>query len=114
MIDSNKGKIPLSYVADIVSTTGPNTINRENVSRRLVISANIDGSDLRGAVNKIQQLVDENVKLPENYFVTYGGQFESEAAASRTLALTSIIALLIVFMLLYQEFKCVSSRSSFS
>lgn len=107
MIDSNKGKIPLSYVADIVSTTGPNTINRENVSRRLVISANIDGSDLRGAVNKIQQLVDENVKLPENYFVTYGGQFESEAAASRTLALTSIIALLIVFMLLYQEFKCV-------
>ena len=107
MIDSNKGKIPLSYVADIVSTTGPNTINRENVSRRLVISANIDGNDLRGAVNEIQRLVNENVTLPENYFVTYGGQFESEAAASRTLALTSIISLLIVFMLLYQEFKCV-------
>ena len=107
MIDSNKGKIPLSYVADIVSTTGPNTINRENVSRRLVISANIDGNDLRGAVNEIQRLVNENVTLPENYFVTYGGQFESEAAASRTLALTSIVSLLIVFMLLYQEFKCI-------
>lgn len=107
MIDSNRGKIPLSYIADVVSTTGPNTINRENVSRRIVISANIEGNDLRGAVNQIQKLVDENVKLPENYYVTYGGQFESEAAASRTLAMTSIISLLIVFMLLYQEFKCV-------
>ena len=107
MIDSNRGKIPLSYIADVVSTTGPNTINRENVSRRIVISANIEGNDLRGAVNQIQKLVDENVKLPENYYVTYGGQFESEAAASRTLAITSIISLLIVFMLLYQEFKCV-------
>ena len=107
MIDSNRGKIPLSYIADVVSTTGPNTINRENVSRRIVISANIEGNDLRGAVNQIQKLVDENVKLQENYYVTYGGQFESEAAASRTLAMTSIISLLIVFMLLYQEFKCV-------
>ena len=107
MIDSNRGKIPLGYIADVVSTTGPNTINRENVSRRIVISANIEGNDLRGAVNQIQKLVDENVKLPENYYVTYGGQFESEAAAARTLAMTSIISLLIVFMLLYQEFKCV-------
>lgn len=105
MIDSNQGKIPLSYVADIVSTTGPNTINRENVSRRLVISANVADSDLRGAVNEIQKRIEAKVKLPENYYIVYGGQFESEAEASRTLAITSIGALLIIFMLLYQEFK---------
>ncbi len=107
MIDSNAGKIPLSYVADIVSTTGPNTINRENVSRRIVISANVDGRDMRGAVNEISRRIEESVKMPENYYVTYGGQFESEAQASRTLGLTSIIALIIIFMLLYQEFKSV-------
>lgn len=105
MIDSNQGKIPLSYVADIVSTSGPNTINRENVNRRLIISANVADRDLRGAVNDIQQQIEEKIKLPENYYIVYGGQFESEAEASRTLALTSIGALLIIFMLLYQEFK---------
>ena len=108
MIDSNVGKIPLSYVADVVTTTGPNTINRENVSRRLVISANTDGGDLRGAVDAIREKIDENVALPDRYYVTYGGQFESEAAASRTLALTSIGALVIIFMLLYSEFKNVT------
>ncbi len=77
MIDSNQGKIPLSYVADIVSTTGPNTINRENVSRRIVIAANVDGRDLRGAVNDIIKTVDKEVNLPENYYINYGGQFES-------------------------------------
>ena len=105
MIDSNQGKIPLSYVADIVSTTGPNTINRENVSRRLVISANVADRDLRGAVNEIKEHIEKDVQLPENYYIIYGGQFENEAEASRTLALTSIGALLIIFMLLYQEFK---------
>ena len=105
MIDSNVGKIPLSYVADIVSATGPNTINRENVSRRIIISANVQDRDLRGAVNDIQEKIDEEIALPENYYITYGGQFESEAEASRTLALTSIGALVIIFMLLYQEFK---------
>ena len=105
MIDSNVGKIPLSYVADIVSATGPNTINRENVSRRIIISANVQDRDLRGAVNDIQEKIDEEIVLPENYYITYGGQFESEAEASRTLALTSIGALVIIFMLLYQEFK---------
>ena len=105
MIDSNQGKIPLSYVADIVSTTGPNTINRENVSRRIVIAANVDGRDLRGAVNDIIKTVDKEVNLPENYYINYGGQFESEAEASRTLALTSIGALIIILMLLYSEFR---------
>lgn len=105
MIDSNEGKIPLSYVADIRSASGPNTINRENVSRRLVVSANVDGRDLRGAVNELSKKVAEEVEMPEGYFVTYGGQFESEAAASRTLGLTSILALLIIFMLLFGEFR---------
>lgn len=105
MIDSKEGKIPLSYVADIRSASGPNTINRENVSRRLVVSANVDGRDLRGAVNELSEKVASEVEMPEGYFVTYGGQFESEAAASRTLGLTSILALLIIFMLLYGEFR---------
>ncbi|MGN0212915.1 MAG: efflux RND transporter permease subunit [Muribaculaceae bacterium] len=104
-IDSNVGKIPLSQVADVVSSDGPNTINRENVSRRIIVSANVADRDLRGAVNEIQAAVTENVKLPENYYIVYGGQFESEAKASRTLAIASCVALLLVFMLLYQEFK---------
>ncbi len=105
MIDSNVGKIPLSNVADIVSTSGPNTINRENVSRRIVISANVADRDLRSVVNDIQERISEHIELPENYYVTYGGQFESEAEASRTLALTSIGALIVIFILLYQEFR---------
>jgi Cu/Ag efflux pump CusA len=105
LIDSNEGKIPLSNVATITSTTGPNVVNRENVKRRIVISANVDGGDLRGAVNSISDLIDESIKLPEGYYVEYGGQFESEASASRTLAWTSLGALFVVFMLLYQEFK---------
>lgn len=105
MIDSNIGKIPLSNVADIVSTSGPNTINRENVSRRIVISANVDNRDHRSVVTDIQDCISENIELPENYYITYGGQFESEAEASRTLAITSIGALIVIFILLYQEFR---------
>lgn len=105
MIDSNEGKVPLSSVAEIMSTAGPNSVNRENVKRRIAISANVDGRDLRGAVNDIRAAIEENVKLPENYYVTYGGQFESEQSASRTLLLTSGCALLVVLMLLYGQFK---------
>lgn len=104
-IDSNEGKIPLSYVADIVSTTGPNTINRENVNRRIVISANVDDRDLRGAVNDIKDAISNNITLPEGYYIQLGGQFESEAEASRTLALASIGALLVVFLLLMQQYR---------
>ena len=104
-IVSPMGNIPLSYIADIVSTTGPNTINRENVSRRLVISANVDGRDLRSAVNDIKSEIEKDITLPEGYHISYGGQFESEAAASRTLALASLGALVIIIMLLYQEYK---------
>lgn len=105
MIDSNQGKIPLEYVADVRSSEGPNSINRENVSRRIVVSANVSNSDLRGAVKSIQNAINDNVELPEGYYVSYGGQFESEETASRTLAAASILALLIIVILLYQEFK---------
>ncbi len=108
LIDSAEGKIPLSYVAEVVSTTGPNTINREDVNRRIVISANVDDRDLRGAVNDIQKAISANVDLPEGYMIKIGGQFESEAAATRTLLLMSIISILIIFMLLYGEFKNVN------
>lgn len=108
IIDSNQGKIPLSSVADIVSATGPNTINRENVSRRLIISANVADRDLRGVVNDIQHEVADEVEMPEGYYVTYGGQFESEAEASRTLALASAGALFIIFLLLYSEYRNLS------
>lgn len=105
MIDAAGQKVPLSYVADIRSVTGPNTINRENVQRKIVISANVSERDLRSVVNEIQDRVEANIRLPEGYHIEYGGQFESEAAASRTLLLTSLMSLLVIFMLLYSEFK---------
>lgn len=104
-IDTREGKVPLGHVADIKSVTGPNTINRENADRRLVISANVDGRDLRGAVNDISRAIETGVELPQGYYLQYSGQFESEAAASRTLALTSLLALVIIMMLLYGEFR---------
>lgn len=107
-IDTPKGKVPLTAVAEIVSATGPNTINRENVSRRIVISANVSDRDLRGTVNDIQKAVRENVTLPEGYFITYGGQFENEAKASATLALVSVLALIVIFLLLYSQYHSVA------
>lgn len=108
MIDSNVGKIPLSFVANIKSATGPNSVFRESTRRRIIVSANVDDRDLKGAVNEIREKVDAEIALPEGYQVQYGGQFESEASASRTLALTSILAILCIFILMYQEFKSVS------
>lgn len=105
MIDANGVKVPLSYVADIRSASGPNTINRENVQRKIVISANVSERDLHGVVNDIQQAVNEKIHLPEGYHIEYGGQFESEQAASRTLLLTSFMSLIVIFLLLYNEFK---------
>lgn len=108
MIDSPKGKIPLTSVADIVSASGPNAINRENVSRRIVISANVDDRDLRGTVDDIAGKIDSEIDLPEGYYVSYGGQFESEQSASRTLALVSIGALIVIFLLLYGQYHSAS------
>jgi CzcA family heavy metal efflux pump len=109
LIDSREGKIPLYYVAKIVSTTGPNTINRENVQRKVVVSANIAGRDLKSVVNEIKKNIKENVPLPTNYHIIYGGQFESEAKASKILFYASLMSLLIIFLLLYQEFKNVTT-----
>ena len=105
MIDDAQGnKIPFSYVADIRSAMGPNTINRENVKRKIVISANASGRDMRSVVNDIRDRIDEKVKLPEGYHIEYGGQFESEASASRVLLLTSFISIVVIFLLLYFQF----------
>ncbi|MCM1356582.1 MAG: efflux RND transporter permease subunit [Staphylococcus sp.] len=107
-VDTPKGKVPLTAIAELVSTTGPNTINRENVSRRIVISANVSDRDLRGAVNDIQKEIEENITLPEGYFLSFGGQFENEAKASATLALVSVIALIVIFLLLYGQYHSVA------
>lgn len=104
-IDTKSGSVPLSSVAEIISTSGPNTVNRENVSRRIIVSANISGRDLRGAVNDIKENIAKDVTLPQGYFISYGGQFESEENASRTLLITSLGAILLIFFLLYAEFK---------
>jgi Cu/Ag efflux pump CusA len=98
-------KVPLHYVADIVSTTGPSTINRENVQRKIVVSANIAGRDLKSVVNQIKEKIHDTIQLPENYHIQYGGQFESEAKASKILFFTFLMSLFIIFLLLYQEFK---------
>ncbi|MCM1348395.1 MAG: efflux RND transporter permease subunit [Firmicutes bacterium] len=108
LIDSNQGKIPLSTVAEVISTDGPNTINRENVSRRIVVSANIDGTDLHGAVNSIKGKIAEHVKLPTGYHIEYSGQFESEESASRTLLIASLCAIVVIFLILMHEYKSLS------
>ncbi|MBW6459399.1 MAG: CusA/CzcA family heavy metal efflux RND transporter [Bacteroidales bacterium] len=106
LIDTRDGgKVPLEHVAEIVSVTGPSSISRENVQRKVVISANVTGRSLRSVVLDIQRNVGQKVMLPEGYRIEYGGQFESEASASRTLLLASILAILIIYLLLYQEFK---------
>ncbi len=105
IIDAGGRKIPLEYVADIVSSSGPNSISRENVQRKIVVSANVVGGDLIGVVDAIRSQIDKNIQLPEGYYVQYGGQFESEAAASRTLLIASIFAILVIFLLLFNEFK---------
>lgn len=112
MIDTGDGqKIPLNYVAEIRSAMGPNTISRENVKRKIVISANVADRDLRSVVNDIQAQVDAQIKLPEGYHIEYGGQFESEQAASRTLALTSFMSIVVIFLLLYHEFRSVKESA---
>lgn len=105
LIDTNEGKIPLGSVADVVSASGPNLINRENVSRKVVVSANVADRDLRSVVDDIQKCVDEKIHLPEGYHVEYGGQFESEQAASRILLFTCLLSVLVIFLLLYNQFK---------
>jgi Cu/Ag efflux pump CusA len=98
-------------VADVVSSSGPNTINRENVQRKTVVSANVSGRDQKSVVDEISQKIESNIQLPEGYRIEYGGQFEAEAEASSTLLLTSLFAILVIFFLLFQEFKNVTISS---
>lgn len=106
MIDDAAGnKVPFSYVADIRSATGPNTINRENVKRKIVVSANASGRDMRSVVDDIRRRIDSEISLPEGYHIEYGGQFESEASASRVLLLTSALSIVVIFLLLYLQFR---------
>ena len=104
MVDAGGRKVALENIADITSTAGPNTISRENAQRKVVVSCNVAGRDLIGVVSDIQKKVDENVRMPEGYHVEYGGQFESQKEASRTLTLTSLLSLLVIFMLLFSQF----------
>lgn len=99
------GKVPLSSVAEIVSSSGPNTIQRENVQRKLVVSANVSGRDVGSIVDEIRSAVAGSITLPEGYRIEYGGQFESARKASRTLALATILAVFAIFLLLYGQFK---------
>jgi Cu/Ag efflux pump CusA len=106
LLDTYSGqKIPLSYVADVVSVSGPNNINRENVRRKLVVSANTAGRDVGSVVNDIEQLIDQQIDLPEGYRIELGGQFESAQRASTTLLITSLMAILVIFVILFQEFR---------
>lgn len=111
-VDALGGKIPFGQIAQIRSAAGPNTINRENVARKIVISANVSDGDLQGAVTKIQKAIRDNIELPEGYHVEYGGQFESAQSASRTLLFTSLMAIIVIFLLLYGQFKDVRQASA--
>ena len=106
MIDGPGGeKIPLADVAEVRSTVGPNTINRENVKRKIVVSANASGRDLRSVVTDIQARIGAEVSLPEGYHIEYGGQFESEQSASSTLLVASLVSIAVIFLLLYMQFR---------
>ena len=105
-IDAMGQKVPLSYLADIRSASGPNTINREGVQRKIVVSANVSAdNDMHSAVTEISKRVTEQVELPEGYRVEYGGQFESEQEASRTLLILTLLAIAIIFLLIYNQFR---------
>ncbi len=112
LIDTPKGeKIPFSFIANINSTTGPNKINRENVKRKLVVSGNVAERDVRGIVKEIQSIIKNEIDIPEGTHIEYGGQFENEERASRTLMITSLLSLLVIFILLFQEFKSIKTTS---
>lgn len=104
MVDAGGRKVALENIAEVVSSAGPNTVNRENAQRKIVVSCNVAGRDLLGVVNDIKSVVDEEIELPEGYHVEYGGQFESQQAASRTLTVASLISLLVIFLLLFSQF----------
>lgn len=111
IVDAKGKNVPLSNIAEITSTVGPNTINREDVARKIVISANVADRDLLGVVKDIQQILNDKIELPEGYHIEYGGQFESEQAASRTLMITSIFSIFVIFLLLFNQFRSITQSA---
>ena len=111
VVDAKGTKVTLGQIADVVSSVGPNTINRENVQRKVVVSANVAGRDLRGVVTDIRRIVEEQIELPEDYHVEHGGQFENEEAASRTLLIASLFAIVVVYLLLYNQFRSLTQAA---
>ncbi|UZH55864.1 efflux RND transporter permease subunit [Salinimicrobium tongyeongense] len=101
----NGSQVPLEQLATVSSVSSPNTISREDVQRKIVVAANVQGRDLRSAVEKIRETVNSSVDIPEGYRVEYGGQFESESRASQMLMISAVLAILVIFLLLYFEFK---------
>ncbi|MFY9308256.1 MAG: efflux RND transporter permease subunit [Bacteroidia bacterium] len=99
------GMIPVKQVADVYEENGPNTINHENTQRRIIVSCNVAGRDLGGTVEEIQNKIKKEIKLPQGYFITYGGQFESQKSASRLILILSIFSLIGIFLVLYSHFK---------
>jgi len=98
------GTVPLTELADVRLERGPNTISREDVQRKLVVQANVEGRDVGSAVEEIRGIVEESVTFPEGYYVEYGGQFESGQAAARAISFLSIVSVLAIFLILFQEF----------
>ncbi|MDE6559561.1 MAG: efflux RND transporter permease subunit, partial [Muribaculaceae bacterium] len=109
-VETPSGTVLLSDIAEIVSSSGPNTISRENVKRKIVISANASGRDLGSVMHDIRDRINDKINLPEGYHIEYGGQFESEEAASRTLMLTSILSIIVIYLLLYMQFRNAKER----
>ncbi|MEW5744208.1 MAG: efflux RND transporter permease subunit [Nitrospirota bacterium] len=112
LIDTPMGvKVPLSAVANVYSAKGPNSISRENAQRKIVVQANVAGRDLKSVYRDVRAGIERNIKLPQGYHIEYGGQFESEAEATRTIGLLSIISLLFIFLILYMEFRSFTSAA---
>lgn len=99
------GTVPLEQIAEVVSATGPNSISRENVKRRILVTANVGSADLETAVSNLKKHIADDVVLPQGYYIDYGGQFENSASARRTLGLTTLLALIMIALLLYAEFR---------
>ena len=111
IVDAGDSKVPLGQIADVISSVGPNTINRENVERKVVVSANVAGRDLRSVVTDMRRIIEEQVELPEDYHVEYGGQFENEEKASRTLLIASLFAIMVIYLLLYNQFRSLTQSA---
>jgi Cu/Ag efflux pump CusA len=109
LVDTPSGaKVPLSAIAEVVEGSGPNTINHDNVQRRIVVMANSSGRDLGSVVDDVRQRVAADVRLPTGYFLSYEGQFESQQSATRLIALLSLFSLLGMFLVLYAHFRSVT------